>query len=70
MARLLPSPSRQFGSADYTEMGGLMSYGPNVSDGFHRAAGHVAKILKGARPGDIPFEQATKFELAVNLKTA
>jgi len=59
-----------YGSSDDTDVGGLISYGPNVSDGFQRAAGHVDKILKGAKPADIPFEQPTKFELAVNLKTA
>jgi len=47
-----------------------MSYGPNVPDGFRRAAGYVAKILKGAKPADIPFEQPTRFQLTVNLKTA
>jgi putative ABC transport system substrate-binding protein len=47
-----------------------MSYGPNVAEGFQRAAGHVAKILKGAKPADIPVEQAIKFELAINMKTA
>ena len=59
-----------YGSSDYPEVGGLISYGPSVAEGFRQAAGHVAKILKGAKPADIPVEQATKFELAVNLKTA
>ena len=47
-----------------------MSYGPNWSDQFRRAADLVDKILRGAKPGDIPVEQADKFELVVNLKTA
>ena len=59
-----------YGSAEYPEVGGLMSYGPNVADGFRRAAGHVASILRGARPADIPVEQASKFELVINARTA
>lgn len=54
----------------FVEAEGLMSYGPNFPDLFRRAAEYVDKILRGARPGDLPVEEATKFELVVNLKTA
>jgi putative tryptophan/tyrosine transport system substrate-binding protein len=55
---------------EYVEAGGLMSYGANIPDLFKRAAELVDKILRGAKPGDIPVEQPTKFDLVVNLKTA
>jgi putative tryptophan/tyrosine transport system substrate-binding protein len=55
---------------EYVEGGGLMSYGPNIPDLFRRAADYVDKILRGAKPGEIPVEQATKFDLVINLTTA
>jgi putative tryptophan/tyrosine transport system substrate-binding protein len=58
------------GVREYVETGGLMSYGRNLSDQFRRAADYVDKILRGAKPADIPVEQPTKFDLIINLTTA
>jgi ABC-type uncharacterized transport system substrate-binding protein len=55
---------------DSVEMAGLMSYGPNLPDLFRRVADYADKILRGAKPGDIPVEQPTKFDLVLNLITA
>ncbi|MBB4429864.1 ABC-type uncharacterized transport system substrate-binding protein [Bradyrhizobium sp. CIR48] len=54
----------------YVRDGGVMSYGPNFPDMYRRSAGYIARILKGAKPSDLPVQQPTKFELALNLKAA
>jgi len=59
-----------YGQRDYVDDGGLVSYGANIGNLFRRSAGYVDKILKGAKPGDLPIEQPTNFEFVVNLKTA
>jgi putative ABC transport system substrate-binding protein len=58
------------GETGYAERGGLMNFGPNIAESWRRSAAYVDKILKGAKPGDMPIEQPTRFELVINLKTA
>jgi putative tryptophan/tyrosine transport system substrate-binding protein len=67
LARKMPS---LFEERTFVAAGGLLSYGPNFADLFRRAAGYVDRILKGAKPADLPVEQPTQFELVVNMKTA
>ncbi len=59
-----------FPQREYTDDGGLMAYGPNVANNYQRAAAYVDKILKGAKPADLPVEQPTRFDSVINLKTA
>ena len=74
-ARLIEFAAKQrlptiYSAREFVDDGGLVSYGPNHRELFRRSASFIHKILRGARPGDLPIEQPTKFELVINLKTA
>jgi len=62
--------ARDYGLREFASGGGLMSYGVSLRESFRQAAAYVEKILKGAKPGELPIEQSTTYELAINLKTA
>ncbi len=59
-----------YGAREYVDEGGLMSYGENLRTAYHNAASYVSKVARGAKPGDIPVQQPTKFELVINMTTA
>jgi putative ABC transport system substrate-binding protein len=59
-----------YSAREFVEAGGLISYGVHYPDLYYRAASYVAKVIKGARPGDLPIEQPSRFELVINVKTA